>query len=316
MRVRPLPFVFALTPLLALAASAGAHEGGAHPGQCFGRTVRAPVVEEHRTRQRLSGGHWRSRRTAARYAVDVRRTLLAPTRLERVSAPAAYRTTVRWEETPSAGRRVHIAPTWRSERVQVVVEPAHAEWRPAPAHFSYAEAAPGQTSVQPTGEVLCRVWCPAKVEWRERRVVVSPGGWTTERAAPSRRRIVERELVRPARMVERRIPARYRVERTSHLVQPGRVERVWVPSGYRTVVSRRVHGGGQGWSQVVCPGPLSNGFRANLQGALNARGYDAGPPNGAERAETYHALRRFQRDHRMGEGQVTVESARALGVLP
>ncbi len=257
MRARPVLFTLSLVPLLALAASAGAHEGGAQPGQCFGRTVRAPVVEEHRTRQRLSGGHWASRRTAARYATDVRRILVAPARMERVSAPAAYRTTVRWVETPGAVRRVQVAPSWRTERVQVVVEPAHAEWRPASAHFSYAEAAPGQTSVQPTGEVLCRVWCPA-----------------------------------------------------------GRVERVWVPSGYRTVVSRRVHGGGQGWSQVVCPGPLSNGFRANLQGALNARGYDAGPPDGAERAETYHALRRFQRDHRIGEGQVTVESARALGVLP
>lgn len=316
MRVRPLPFVFALTPLLALAASAGAHAGNVQPGQCFGRTVSPPVIEEHRTRQRLSGGHWASRRTAARYAVDTRRTLVSAARTERVSAPAAYRTAVHWVEVPGAVRRVQIAPSWRSERVQVVVEPAHAEWRPAPARFSYADAAAGQTAVQPTGEVLCRVWCPAKVEWRERRVMVSPGGWTTERGEPQRRRIVERQLVRPARLVERRIPAQYRVERSRRLLQAGRVERVWVPAGYRTVVSRRTHGGGEGWSRVVCPGPLSNGFRAHLQGALNARGYDAGPADGAERAETYHALRRFQRDHRMGEGQVTVESARALGVLP
>lgn len=316
MRVRPVLFTVALTSLLALAASAGAHEGGPQPGQCFGRTVRAPIVEEHRERAPIERGHWQVRRHAAAYAADVQRTLIRPARTERMATPALYRTVVRWEVTPGALRRVRTPPRYQVERERVLVEPAHAEWRRQVPKFAYTEAGPGQTAVQPTGEVLCRVWCPAKYEWRERRVVVSPGGWTEVRGAPHRRKIIERRLVRPAGAVERRIPAQYRVERHSRLVHPGRVERVWVPARFGTVVRRHVRGGGEGWSQVVCAGPLSPGFRAQLQGALNARGYDAGPPDGAERGQTYDALHRFQRDHRMAEGQVTVESARALGVAP
>ena len=54
---------------------------------------------------------------------------------------------------------------------------------------------------------------------------------------------------------------------------------------------------------------------ARMQSSLAAQGYDAGPQDGVGRPQTYEALRRFQVDHRLAAGQVTVESARALGVV-
>ena len=311
-------FGIAFTVALTALAQDGPPPGGpgAQPGQCFGRTVRAPVISEHVRREQVSRGSWGERSVPALYRTDVRRVLVHPARVERTRYPAIYRTVERVSYAPGPSRWVRTPPEWRTERRQVLITPAHAEWRRQPPHFAYADAAPGQTIVQPTGEVLCRVWCPARYGSVERRVMVSRGG--SYRVRGPDRRIVSRQrvLVRAAGVSERRIAAVYRTVSSERLVRPARHERFRIAPTYRTVVERRAHGGGAGWSQVLCAGPLSPQFRAQMQGALNARGYDAGPPDGGERPQTYDALRRFQRDHRLPEGQVTVESADALGVLP
>ena len=67
---------------------------------------------------------------------------------------------------------------------------------------------------------------------------------------------------------------------------------------------------------MVCPNGLAPWAMQRLQSGLAAKGYDAGPSDGQARPQTYEALRRFQNDHGLAEGQVTVESARALGVVP
>jgi peptidoglycan hydrolase-like protein with peptidoglycan-binding domain len=52
-----------------------------------------------------------------------------------------------------------------------------------------------------------------------------------------------------------------------------------------------------------------------VQAALAQRGYAPGPADGQARPQTHDALRRFQMDNHMAAGQITVESARALGVV-
>jgi peptidoglycan hydrolase-like protein with peptidoglycan-binding domain len=53
-----------------------------------------------------------------------------------------------------------------------------------------------------------------------------------------------------------------------------------------------------------------------MQQSLAQKGYDPGPQDGEARPQTYEALRKFQMDNRMAAGQITVESARALNVIP
>lgn len=129
-----------------------------------------------------------------------------------------------------------------------------------------------------------------------------------------RRRVVTRVLVAPERTVEHRRPAVYRTERECRIVQPGHAYTVTTPAVYRTVEHvRRTHRAG--WEQVVCPNGLAPWAMARMQSALNARGYAAGPEDGVGRPETMQALGRWQRDNHLPAGQVTVESARRLGVV-
>ncbi len=142
----------------------------------------------------------------------------------------------------------------------------------------------------------------------------APGCRCEVEGPPVRRRIAHREQVRAEQVSTRTPPAVYRTVRTCEIVRPGRAYTVTVPARWRTV--EHVHRAERrGWSPVVCPNGLAPWAMAKLQAALNARGYDAGPEDGQGRRETYEALSRFQRDHHLPAGQITVESARALGVV-
>jgi hypothetical protein len=129
------------------------------------------------------------------------------------------------------------------------------------------------------------------------------------------RKTVHRVLVHPAETLERTVPAVYRDETVTRVVQRERVEVRRIDAVYGTVQSRRIVPGGEGWSPVVCGGPLSAPAMQRMQASLAQRGYDPGPIDGQGRPQTYEALRRFQMDNHMAAGQITVESARALGVI-
>lgn len=302
---------------LAFASTAAVAHEGPQPGQCYGATVRAPLITREAHRALIRPPHYEERVIRPGViGIETRRTLIRPAAVERERIPALYRTVEHVVAHPGPTRWLHTPPEYRFEQVPVLIAPAHAEWRPRAAAFAYGGAAPGQTVVEPTGEVVCRVWCPARWGVEQRRVLVAPGRAYAERGATRYERFVERVMVRPASVVERRIPAVYRVERIQHLLQRPVRERVLVPGRVGTVFTERAHGGGRGWSRVICSGPLNPAFVAQMQGALNARGYDAGAADGRETAQTHAALHRFQHDRRMAEGQVTVESAEALGVAP
>ena len=53
---------------------------------------------------------------------------------------------------------------------------------------------------------------------------------------------------------------------------------------------------------------------AAMQQALQVRGYYAGPIDGLYTDKTSEALLRFQKDNKMASGQLTLETARALGI--
>jgi len=180
--------------------------------------------------------------------------------------------------------------------------------------MSSAPAQPGQTLVEPTGEIMCKVWCPARYEDVQRQVMTAPGRRFAVQTAITRK-TVRRVLVHPAETLERTVPAVYRDEVVIRVVQRERIEVRRIDAVYGAVQSHRIVPGGEGWSPVVCGGPLSVPAMQRMQASLAQRGYDPGPIDGQGRPQTYDALRRFQMDNHMAAGQITVESARALGVI-
>jgi Putative peptidoglycan binding domain len=282
---------------------------------CVGRVLLPPVEGRHDERVLLAPGRVERFHTAPRVERTAQKILVRPAREERVSLPALYRTWHGVQRIAGKPRYEHTAPVYRMVDQQVLVAPGHYVWeRRYGAVASNGPPQPGQTMVTPTGEIMCKVWCPARYATVQRQVMVSPGE-TVAIPTSLEREVTKTVLVRPAGVQVHRIPAQYRYVYSSRVVAPGRwyVRRTAARYGVHEV--RELHDGGAGWAPVVCGGPLSRPAMAHMQATLNAQGYQAGPTDGLGRPETYAALRRFQVDHRMAAGQVTVESARALGVI-
>lgn len=287
----------------------------ARPGECYGRVVTPPVYGRSH-KQVLEREAWTETRRGAPVVERVtRKVLVRAARTERTRVSALYKTVVRWKTLPGARRTVTEPARYRVVTEKVMVEPARSEWRLTSAPLAYGESR-GQTMLQPTGEVYCRVIIPARYEHIQRRIKIAAARTYIVEGPARKVKTVERVLVKPAGFVTRTIPAVYRTEVVKKVVKPGSAKVIRHPPVYRNLDHPAlIKPAGSGWALVVCGGEINPAFMAQVQQALIANGYDPGPPNGAGTPQTYAALRMYQRDHRLAQGQLTVESARALGVL-
>ena len=283
-------------------------------GGCVGKVLLPPSEAVGRERVLASPGRMERVYLPAQVQHLGRRVLVRPAREERLHTAAVYRIERRVYTVPGPVRWMRGPDRYAEVSERAVVTPGHYVWERRSGPLVSGPPQPGQTVVTPTGLVMCRVWCPARYETRTRRVRVAPGRAYAVRA-PVQHVVVRRVLARPAGSVQRRLPAEYRWVSVARTLAPGRwVERHIGPQyGWRT--TREVHQGGSTYAPVVCGGPLSRPAMARMQASLAAQGYDAGPQDGIGHLQTFEALRRYQVDHRLAAGQVTVESARALGVI-
>jgi hypothetical protein len=288
----------------------------ARPGECYGK-VTLPAVYGTAQRQELVREAWtETRRGAPVVQRQVRQVLVRPAGVERVRTAPVYRTVVSWVEHPGAVRRVREPARYEIVREKVQIEAGHSEWRRSDAPLAYGETSSGQTVLQATGEVVCRVWVPARYETVERRVLVSRGK-TYEVVGPARReRVTRRVLVSAGGWIELHRPAVYRTEYVGRVLREGEAQVIAHGPVYRTVETQSlIRPERDGWSRVLCGGLINPAFMVRIQQALIAQGFDPGAPDGAGTPQTYAALRSFQRQHSLAQGQLTLETAQALGVM-
>jgi len=288
----------------------------ARPGECYGRVLLPPVygTGRHKVLEREAWAE--TVRTPPVVKRVAHKVLVKPERTEKVKVPAVYRNETVWTTRPGAKRKLVTPARYKTVHEKVLVEAGHAEWRATDAPLAYGESRGGQTLLQATGEVVCRVWVPDRYETHARKVLVSKADVRWVEGPPRKVKTVKKVLVKAAGWTERKVPAVYRTEYEKTVVAPAGTRTVRHPAAYRTVESRvLVKPSRPGWAQVLCGGPINPAFMARVQAALIDRGFDPGPPDGVERPQVYAALRMFQRQNHMAEGQLTVEAAQALGVL-
>ena len=299
------------TALGALAAASPALAGGG----CVGKVLLPPVEAQGHERVLVAPGHEARVYIPGRVERSGRRVLVRAAREERMAWGAIYHTERRVVYAPGPTHWVRQPDRYEDVAEHVMITPGHVVWERRYAPVVSGPPQPGQTVVTPTGVVMCRVWCPARYEIVMHRVRVGKGRMIGLRSRVAHVQ-ASRVLVRPAASAMRRIPAEYRWVSTSRAVEPGRWAYSRTPARYAWRTTTRAYDGGEGYAPVVCGGPLSRPAMARMQMSLAGQGYDPGPQDGIGRPETYAALRRFQVDHRLAAGQVTVESARALQVIP
>ena len=301
--------------ILATAALAASASPVLAQSGCVGKVL-LPPVESLRTERVLeAAGHVEHIYHPPVVERRGRQVLVRPAREERIDLAPLYRVERRLVSAPGPTRWTREPDRYADVAEQVLVAPGHYVWERRDGPMVSGPPQPGQTMVTPTGVVMCKVWCPARYQTVMHRVRVAAGRVFGERTTVQHE-LSRRVLVRPAGYATRTLPAEYRWVSTSRVVQPGGYEVRRVPAQYGVRTERELRDGGSTYAPVVCGGPLSRPAMAKMQASLAADGYDPGPQDGVGRPQTYAALHRFQVEHRLAAGQVTVESARALGVVP
>ena len=103
------------------------------------------------------------------------------------------------------------------------------------------------------------------------------------------------------------------------LLQPAQVSsdgRVQQPAVYKKEdIQDIVQPRRETWYETVCPRLLTEDFVASLQRALSARGGFRGEATGLMDERTRRAIRKFQQGSGFESGNLTVASARSLGLV-
>lgn len=230
---------------------------GARAGECYGKTATPPVYRTVRDAvpqpPRVS---WRD--IAAVYKTVSRQVQVSPGRVDYEHIPAVTGTRVHWVEHPGPDRVVEVPPVYRWVEQRVMISPARLVWKRGTSSAGYGEGEyGGGVSVQPTGEVMCRVLIPARYEVRRVRVLVAPGRTCIEKGPVSRERVVEHFEVRPARVVPHPVAPVYRTVSERVLVSPARRDRIEIPQPARYVERQvLVTPAHTGWSRIACKAPV------------------------------------------------------------
>ena len=122
-------------------------------------------------------------------------------------------------------------------------------------------------------------------------------------------------LDEPARVEKETIPAVYEMIETQEMTKEAEVVRTPVEAEYKTIAKKKkVTDERIGWKRILCQTNMSKEVIANIQKALNERGYDAGTPDGLLGSGTKNALDKFQRENNLATGGLTYETLKALHI--
>lgn len=263
---------------------------GAHPGECFShRSTPAVYRTDHIPIPQPPVEGWRD--IPAIYNTVTRQELVTPARVDHETIPAVMGVRIHWVEHHGPDQVVSSPPVYRWIERQVMISPAHLEWRRGEASGGYggggAAGYGGQISVRPTGDVMCRVRVPARYEIRRVRVLVASGRTCVVKGPTRRERVVEHIVVRPEHVVDHPVAAVYRTVTDRVMVRGPRKERITTaqPPRYedRRVLVTPAH---TDWIRIHCareqaaygPGPQSS--YDGLAGAPQpAPAYHAPDPN-------------------------------------
>ncbi len=206
-------------------------------------------------------------------------------------------------------RLEYVPPVYQTVTEQVLVAPASTKWTKGRATRNCLSANPED----------CKVWCLTEVAAQYKTVtkqVLASPATTRSVPIPAEYKTITRAVTQnPATTREREIPADYRTVTKQVLQTPATTREVEVPAEYSTITTKKLvrTGGFTDWVEVLCNAKITASKIAEIQQALNARGYSVSVTNRMDTA-TSSALNSFQNDNNLPTGNLNIDTLKALGV--
>jgi signal recognition particle subunit SEC65 len=290
-------------------------------GQCFARVLSPDIVETTVERVEATAASTKQIVIPARYETQSFRVQVKEATKAYRTIPAIYETrTEQMLVEPERTIKIVIPAKYETYTETIELEPAKTVWKPGTGLYGRGMAGTGTSApagyAVSTGEVLCRVDIPAKMQTVRRTRMIEPAR-TEARVVPAKFRSVSRQVVVTSPRVEEiAIPAEYADIPVQVMTQPSRIEVETIPATYRTVERKVVTAkGGVQWAEVLCETNSTRAKVIEIQTALRESGY-ALSIDGAFRPQTQRAMESFQRSNGLSVGYMTVETVRALNINP
>ncbi len=229
----------------------------------------------------------------AEYKTRTWRKLKTAATTRQIEVPAEYKTISRQVvKTPATTTSVEIPAEYTTRSIQKMVSPA-----------AVSVARKPKLSSSYTEKV--RKGCPEGWSYDNGTITGSSASGAGSSAGGSGDCIKVEE-----------IPAQYGTQSKRVLKTPAATRNIDIPAEYTTITKRNLvkKGGFTEWREVLCADKVTSYTTRQIQQALKARGYDAGPADNVLGARTKAALTKFQKDNGLPVGNLDFETLRALGV--
>lgn len=295
-------------PATASMGSASLLPPDAKPGHCYARVLTPASYQSMQKQVMVSEPTERVEIVPARYEWTEQKVLVREESKQAKLIPARYEW--RTEEVlvkEASEELVEMPATYKTVTEQVLVKPAYTTWKKG--------RGPIERVDNTTGEIMCLVDIPAEYKTVSRQVEVTPAR-TSKRIIPAEYKTVKRRvMVEEPRMATVTIPAEYKTVKVKRLASAAQEKRYAVPAVYSTVTEQtKVSDSRMEWRSILCETNTTPGVVRRIQAALDQKGYNPGRIDGVIGQDTMSALKKYQRDTRLSEGQLTIKTLDSLGV--
>lgn len=295
-------------PTLASADSSSLLPPDAKPGHCYARVLTPARYQSVQKRVLVNEPTERVEVIPARYEWTEQRVLVKEETVQAKLIPARHDWRTEQVLVKEASEElVEVPATYETVTEQVLVKPAYTTWKKG--------RGPIERIDNTTGEIMCLVNVPAEYKTVSRQVQVTPAR-TEKRVIPAEYKTLKRlVMVEEPRMTTVTIPAEYKIVKVKKLATPAQEKRHAIPAVYSTVTEQtKVADSRLEWRSILCETNTTPGVVRRIQAALDEKGYNPGPIDGVIGQETMSALKQYQRDSRLAEGQLTIKTLDSLGV--
>lgn len=197
-----------------------------------------------------------------------------------------------------------LPPTYRTETQRVKIKEASQRWNPAcPQVLANNGDVPSH----------CLITIPAEYQEITRQVVDLPAR-TVKKIIPARTATITRKvLLEPAKIVRKEIPAQYATVKLTKVESAAKVTTTPIPAQTQSVpVQQQTRPPRIVTQPALCEHDLNPETLKQLQARLQQQGYYDGNLDSILGEKTRAALIRFQEDHQLASGAITLETLKKL----
>jgi len=140
---------------------------------------------------------------------------------------------------------------------------------------------------------------------------------TREVVIPGEFKTVSKQIVASAAgTTEKEIPAEYRTITKTVVKTPATVTEKEIPAEFATYTTTSMSSSGTyaDWVEILCGNKITSATVRAIQKALRAKVYDPGPDDNVLGPRTNAAIIKFQKDSNLPQGNLNLETLKALNV--